>query len=244
MFRFLTLMIWLTAFTFAVCNRCFAASIGRDQICDINADYALGIENYPLAVRLYRAFLRSHPASALAHYHLGFAYGMLGNDDAEVAEYQRAVALGLNQWDLFLNLGLALAEHGDQKTAEGMLLRAVARAPQRADTHFNLAIVYERGQQLTLALKEIQVAVGLQPGDAEGRNQLAVINAEMGNYEAARKIWSGLARSNPDYVPARENLEILDALLSAPPPSVAPAISPLQPFRVAAPASALCKLGH
>jgi hypothetical protein len=50
---------------------------------------------------------RSHPANALAHYHLGFAYGMTGDETREINEYERATALGLSRWDLFLNLGIA-----------------------------------------------------------------------------------------------------------------------------------------
>ena len=36
------------------------------------------VEDYSSAVTLHRKFLSSHPNDALAHYHLGFAYGMVG----------------------------------------------------------------------------------------------------------------------------------------------------------------------
>jgi hypothetical protein len=52
------------------------------------------------------------PENALAHYHLGFASGMVGDRKAEVTEYRRAEALGLKSWVLFLNLGLAQLEKG------------------------------------------------------------------------------------------------------------------------------------
>ena len=42
---------------------------------------------------------------------------MIGNRTAEIKEYQRAAALGLRNWDLFLNLGLAQLENGDLEAA-------------------------------------------------------------------------------------------------------------------------------
>ena len=70
------------------------AARGEEQVCDVRADYALGVENYPEAIRLHAEVVRKHPDNALAHYHLGFAEGMMGNKRAEVREYQAAAALG------------------------------------------------------------------------------------------------------------------------------------------------------
>jgi|HubBroStandDraft_1064217.scaffolds.fasta_scaffold341917_1 hypothetical protein len=57
---------------------------GQEQICDVRADYALGVEDYSEAVRLHAEVLGEHPDSALAHYHLGYAEGMIGNGRAEL----------------------------------------------------------------------------------------------------------------------------------------------------------------
>jgi|SRR6516165_2915805 hypothetical protein len=78
-----------------------------DRVCNVAADYSLGLEEYSEAIRLHKQFLVRHPDNALAHYHLGFAYGMIGHTQEEIREYLAAVNLGLSDWDLFLNLGLA-----------------------------------------------------------------------------------------------------------------------------------------
>ena len=60
--------------------------------------------------------------NALAHYHLGFAYGMVGRHQEEIDEYRRAVALRLTDWTLFLNLGFARFEgrlHDRHRRAQG-----------------------------------------------------------------------------------------------------------------------------
>src|ERR1700722_12531898 len=90
------------------------ATPGSDAaICDSSADYFLGAEDYPEAIRLHLEVLRRDPNSALAHYHLGFAYGMAGQTGKEIEEYERAIALGLRIFDVFLNLGSARLELGD-----------------------------------------------------------------------------------------------------------------------------------
>ena len=85
--------------------RMASAAGGEQQVCDVRADYALGVEDYSEAIRLHAEVVRKHPDNALAHYHLGFALGMAGDRVAELREYQRAEGLGL------MKLGL-IPEHG------------------------------------------------------------------------------------------------------------------------------------
>ena len=116
----------------------------EQQICDVGVDYSLGLEDYPEAIRLHNEVVRKHPDNALAHYHLGFAQGMIGNRTAEVSEYQRAEALGLGNWDLFLNMGLVQLEEGDLDAATDSLRQALLLGGNHPESHFNLALVYER----------------------------------------------------------------------------------------------------
>src|SRR5258708_4229354 len=119
---------------------CVASAGGREQqVCDGGAAYALGIENCPVAIRLHAEVVRKRPDDALAHYHLGFAEGMVGNRTEEVREYQSAAALGLRNWDLFLNLGLAELENGDLDAATDNLRQAVLLGEDHPESHFNLA---------------------------------------------------------------------------------------------------------
>ena len=102
-----------------------SAAGSEQQVCDARADYAMAIEDYPETIRLHAEVVHEHPNNALAHYHLGFAQGMMGNKTAEVTEYQRAAALGLKNSDLFLNRGLAQLQSGDLDAATGSLRQAV-----------------------------------------------------------------------------------------------------------------------
>jgi Flp pilus assembly protein TadD len=149
-----------------------AVNPGKEQICDAVADYFLRAENYPEAIRLHREVLRKHPKSALAHYHLGFAEGMVGNRTQELNEYRRAVALGLSNWDLFLNTGLALFENGNLKAATDALRLAVRLGPRRPESHYNLGLIYERRDMLTDAEQEMLASLRLEPEQLDARNML------------------------------------------------------------------------
>ncbi len=183
-----------------------------DAVCDVEADYALGLENYSEAIRLHQKLLSAHPGNALAHYHLGFAYGMTGRSEDEIREYVAAMTLGANDWDLYLNLGVAYLGQGEFGKSIESLKHGLSVAREHYEFHLDLAIAYERSQKLPEALGEISTALLLRPTDPEVHNMPATIYAELGDLRRARDEWSHLTRTAPDYVPARDNLELLDEM--------------------------------
>jgi Flp pilus assembly protein TadD len=182
-----------------------------DEICNVNADQALGLENYSAAIAMHQEVLRAHNDNALAHYHLGFAYGMTGSTTGEINEYLTATRLHLNKWDLFLNLGLAYLGQNDVPKAITALQTAVLLGPDHSESHFNLALAYERSNRLSEALEEITASVHLAPKDPDEHNTKAIICAEADDLVCARDEWLYLVRVAPDYTPARVNLAILSS---------------------------------
>jgi len=180
------------------------------QVCDVTADIALATQDYPTAIELHRRLLRSEGNNVLAHYHLGFAYGMLRQIPEEIGEYRKAIGLGLNTWDLFMNLGLAYYDRHEFANATAALETAVSLGPGHAETHFNLAVVYERENRLNEALQEIIAALVLAPRNLDAAKTDAIICARMGNIVSALKIWTQLVQAAPDDAPARANLALLD----------------------------------
>lgn len=180
-----------------------------DEVCDPTADYFLGIEGYPEAISAHVRYLQIHPEDSLAHYHLGFAYGMMGRLADELVEYHKATDLGLRRWDLFLNMGVVHLEQNDLARAIIALQRAVVLGPGHPEPHFNLALAYERTGQLRRARDELLICQQLDPTQLDTRNMLAVIYAKLGDYERARETWTHLSERHPDYLPASENLSIL-----------------------------------
>jgi Flp pilus assembly protein TadD len=165
------------------------AGVTDEHVCDVRADYSLGVEDYTEAVRRHVQVLNQHPDNAVAHYHLGFALGMVGNTMAEIREYRRAEALGLKTWDLFLNLGLAQLENGDLDAATNSLRRAVFLGENHSESHFNLALVDERRGMLTNAEHEVRASLLLNPKQPDARNLLGVIYAQERKNDDASLVW-------------------------------------------------------
>jgi Flp pilus assembly protein TadD len=182
----------------------------NEQVCDPIADYFLGVEDYPEAIRLHRIVISRNPDNALAHYHLGFAYGMIGRHDQELRQYRDAVDLGMSDWALFLNLGLLYLEGQRLQEATDVLRLATLLGPDRPETHFNLGLVYERQGMLAPAEQEILLSLRLDGDQPDALNTLGVIYAEEGEYSRAREEWTDLLRTRPTYEAARANLTILD----------------------------------
>ncbi len=194
-----------------------ASTIDVDhEICDVSADASLGSEDYSRAIDLHQSVLAADAKNALAHYHLGFAYGMVGHHEEELTEYRRAVELGLRQWDLYLNLGRLYLEGHDYSAAIEALAIAESLEPKRSEIHFNLGLAYERQHRLMEAEQEMRTALRLGADPADAGNMLAVICAEEGKQTVARNIWTDLAHDASSAKVARANLALLDQLVSPP----------------------------
>lgn len=214
--RALTLAV-ITAFlllSLAIGTRSFAGA-ADGQVCDVNADYSLGVEDYSETIRRHVEVVRQHPDNAIAHYHLGFAQGMAGDRTAEIREYQRAQALGLRTWDLFLNKGLAQLEDGELDAAIESIRLAARLGSDHFEAHFELARLDERIGMFAEAEHETLTSLRLSPEHAEARNLLGVIYAEQGRTARAYSIWRELVQELPDYAPARINLSLLDSATPA-----------------------------
>jgi Flp pilus assembly protein TadD len=203
----IALLIWSAAFARpAAC----ASNETGDQVCDPLGDYYLGMEDYPAAISRHLVIVRERPDNALAHYHLGFAYGMLGEHGRELVEYRRAIRLGLDDWQVFVNLGLAYLENGQIRSATEVLQLAALLGPYQPETHFNLGLSFERCGRLSDAEREMLLSLRLNPDEPDARNTLGLIYAEEGRYAFAREEWSDLLNADPAYTPARQNLAVLE----------------------------------
>ena len=205
----ISLLAWSWPPTIAIAN------ITGEQVCDSKADYFLGIESFDETIRLHHEVLKKHPDSALAHYHLGFAYGMMNDRVDEIKEYRRAAALGLGLWDLFLNMGLAYLQNHDPIEATKSLRVAALLGPNHPESHFNLGLAYERRGMLAEAEQEILASLLLDHNQLDARNMLAVIHAEQGENARALAEWRDLVHDSPDST-GHVNLKILSAILATP----------------------------
>lgn len=112
--------------------------------CDREADEAMKRNDYHEAIRLHQKMLENEPDNALVLYHLGYAYGQLGDHDREVWFYERAAVLGYTEGNIFFNLGMAYGELNRIDEAIESFQKALTLDPENADTHFGLGLAYQR----------------------------------------------------------------------------------------------------
>jgi tetratricopeptide repeat protein 8 len=100
--------------------------------------------------------------------------------------------------ELWVNLGLATFHAGQYDLAVPCLERALARADgdgALGDVWYNLGTVAVAAGDFTLALQAFTVACAAEPGHAEARTNLGVLEARKGNAEAARAHYAAAQRA-------------------------------------------------
>ena len=130
----------------------------------------------------------------------------------EIGQYLEAVRLGLDKWDLFLNLGLAHFAQTEFLKASDALQFAVLLGQSHLGAHFNLAVAFERQNRLPEALQEIMVSSVLAPKDRVVGNMNAIICIELGNLVCAHDESAHLVQASLSYLAARINLAHLTSL--------------------------------
>ena len=125
------------------CSKAFLeekADAEKKWICDNDADEAMKRNDYAAGISLHERFLEKNPENALALYHLGYAYGQIGDDLKEVSYYERAISHGFKNDRIFFNLGMAYSDLNDLDKSVGAFRKALEIDPESADIHFELAI--------------------------------------------------------------------------------------------------------
>lgn len=181
------------------------------EICDEEADRFLLNGESQKAVELHEKIVKKSPDDALAHYHLGFAYGQIDRYDLEVSEYKKAISLGLKKAELYYNLGIALGEtFHDYPGAIAAFQEAVRLKPTDAEFHYNLGLAFLFNQEKEEAEKELREAIRIEPKHVQARISLGDLYADRKELKKAEEEWQEALRIDPSNMAARENLKWLE----------------------------------
>jgi TolB-like protein/Flp pilus assembly protein TadD len=156
---------------------------------DIDSGYNEGApaqEAYAKAREAVDRALALSPDLATAHGARGYLLLIADMDwHGAEAEYRRALALAPNDGQAKFKYGTLLATFGDVDHAIELTRQALATEPLRA-SYYNWLACYLSGlHRLDEAEQAIRRAIELQPGAATYHNNLAVIEIQRGNSQAA-----------------------------------------------------------
>lgn len=130
-------------------------------------------EDYPTAIRLYKASIDIYP-TAEAYTFLGWAHSFQGDYDLAIAECLAAIAVDADFGNPYNDIGSYLIAKGNYYDCVRWFKLAM-RAPRyeaRAFPHFNLAVVYEKRGKLLEAARHYGLAVKEQPDYAQAYRAL------------------------------------------------------------------------
>jgi tetratricopeptide (TPR) repeat protein len=168
-------------------------------VCPEFADLPMRQGRLQEAIELHLEVLEGDPNNALARYHLGYSYGQIGAHEDEIAEYLKAVDLGLRRGHLFYNLGMAYTELGRYEEAKQAFSRAVATEPDYGDNHRGLGLAQYKQGHYRKARESCGKATTLAPEDPDGWHCLAMAAARIDEIGEAWTAVKHLKKLDPDY---------------------------------------------
>lgn len=176
-------------------------------------------EDYGEALESFRAVLKEHPGFPDVRNKAGLCLAMLGDLDAALEEFDRALEINDDYAEAHLNRAIVLNDLGRFEEAR----QAFARADELDRRHTNfpsdignrLAVSHARTGDLYLiadqpeeAAKEFQAALDVRPGYLDIRSKLAEAWIRMGELERAVDALREILEGNPELTGSRLRLGV------------------------------------
>lgn len=131
--------------------------------------------------------LQQNPTAAAViyelHFHLGLAYGGVGQLDLARQHYETALRVALPevlQLATLINLAALYTNQGALLQAEALLKKTLRIQPDWAIAFYNLGLVYKTSGQLSMAIAAYQEAIRTQPHYPEAHRNLGVVYLKLG----------------------------------------------------------------
>jgi len=90
-----------------------------------------------------------------------------------------------------------------------LLNKVIAQTPGNPVPYINLAIVYKKMQNWTLAEENLKLAIQIDPDNPVANNELALVYRKTGRFTQAREAYEAILTKYPNFLIARKNLGIL-----------------------------------
>jgi protein O-GlcNAc transferase len=139
------------------------------------------------------------PHDPAARYNLARARQAAGLLEAAAADYRAVLVLDPAYVDALNNLGIVLAELGDNAGAIDVYRRALALRPAAIGTRINLGTALRRGGRLDEAIDTFREALKLAPHSAEAEFGLGTALSDQRDTVSAIECFTRVLARNPDH---------------------------------------------
>lgn len=177
------------------------------------------------AIHLLREVVATGKAFADAHHLLGLAYAMVGQREAALEEFDRALELNPRYVEAHLNRAVILNDLGRSADASAAFASAQGLgavdhtgfpshvASQLANLHAELGEAYVEAEGVAQAIVQFEAAVALRPEFLDLRYRLARLRLGEGDAAGARRDLEAILDARPGYDAARASLGMAYYLL-------------------------------
>ena len=156
-------------------------------------------------------FAKLPPDSADGWNSLGAVEVGVGNLQAALRDFDKALALQPKMVSALINAGQAQAALGDRDEAEKLFRRALEERPNSEPAISSLASLYIATGQMGNAVAALRYGIGVAPDQESLYLNLASLYVRQDNREAARPVIEQLLARKPDSVRGKQALHELEA---------------------------------
>jgi len=141
-----------------------------------------GLRQFSASISHYKTAITIRPDYSDAHYNLGNVFHEVGDLDAAIASYQRALEID-RDCDTYLNLGNALRERGDLSAAIDNYHLALQINPEYVDAYNNLGEALKEQGKYMAAIANFKHGLELAPEHSTLNAALGLALMSLGKLE-------------------------------------------------------------
>ncbi|MFO1238986.1 MAG: sulfotransferase [Sphingomonadaceae bacterium] len=184
-----------------LCDEAIALADPSLRLARLGAHLAQELENFPLAVRLYRHLVKHDAKDWSLWNNLGNALGFAGDHDSAVEALQKALALAPDSQPIRINLGNALIDAGLGDEAEAVLTQAGKDFPSDPTPFLSLFNLYRLVGREDDAYAAIVEAARRAPDNASIQSDHGQEAARRNRYDEAESAFEAAVRLDPKLGP-------------------------------------------
>ncbi|CAM9199844.1 unnamed protein product, partial [Ectocarpus fasciculatus] len=165
--------------------------------------------NFPCAVEIFQAIIKSNSAVLAAELGLGSAFALSAQFDLAIQHFTSAISLDPTVADAWKRRGQTRAASGKLKDALNDFMRAASLTAADPDVFFQIGVVKYRLNNFHQGRKYIEKAINEGECTADAFNSLGMCCAQLGEVSAALTAYDAAIQKNPEHVDALYNSGII-----------------------------------
>jgi len=161
------------------------------------------------ALKSLSVLINKYPSESLLFNIRGACYAGLGQFNAAVKDYEKAIAIKPDYSKAHFNLGGTLQELGQLDAAVESYKKTLVIESDYAEAHNNLGIALKALGQLDAAVKSFKKAIAIQPDYVQAHYSLGTTLQELGQLDDAVKSYEEVVNIKPDFAEMHNNLGVI-----------------------------------